>query len=269
MKKYLTSSAFAIIAAAVPLTSMATSMINSGFEGGLTGWTTPSGNESNSVSTVTSHNGYTAPDGDNFAVITGGCQGNELIQEFSAQAGEKIYGWSFFEANDWGGVFNDEGKVKLILDDGISEITLFAADHVSGGGLDWTPWNFTFPADGIYSLRAISTNVGDCIVDSVVGLDIAENTTEMSSGIILTRTGVEDDKAQFKLIGVEDIGIAATTATELTVEFGGLYPGDEPIYSFSADATEIDAAGNRMIYSDMDGINLVQRSGEISFSAII
>ncbi|MCI5144018.1 MAG: hypothetical protein D3923_00485 [Candidatus Electrothrix sp. AR3] len=90
-----------------------------------------------------------------------------------------------------------------------------------------------------------SDGKGD-VCDDYIDIDIH------TTGLIINKN-YQAYVAQFKMTGMTDIGTAAKNAAEnetpLTFQFG---PEDEtPIYSFTAE--NIDAAGNRLVYSDSDG----------------
>lgn len=163
------------VAAAVGLPATAASaasptITNPGFESGTTaGW-------SGGGAWVTSeYGGRTAPDGRYFAVVEGGCYTNVLLQSFNATRGQTLAGWSFFQANDYL-PYNDSGAVQLLVSGGGVSATVFSSSIGqvgSFGGTGWRPWTYTFPADGSYTIRVLSSNGGDCAAASVVGLDLA------------------------------------------------------------------------------------------------
>lgn len=159
----------------LPATASASSpaLINPGFEtGDLTGW-------SGSGSVTTGYGGHSAPDGSRFAVVGSGCYTNQLTQTFSAQAGQTLNGWAFFSAGDYM-PYNDNGYVQLAVTGGGSTTTVFASSVAAVGNYGSTPWqswSYTYPADGQYTISVTSNNAYDCANSSVVGIDLAGDST--------------------------------------------------------------------------------------------
>jgi hypothetical protein len=94
-------------------------------------------------------------------------------RSFFGKAGEKISGWAFFDAQDYL-PFNDSSEVTISMGGTLMD-TLFSASVSSVGNYGetpWTYWEYTFPSDGIYTLEAKISNVGDSVLDSYMGLDI-------------------------------------------------------------------------------------------------
>jgi hypothetical protein len=160
---------------ALPSTASASTppLINPGFETGtLAGW-------SGSATVTPSYNGYAAPDGNYFAVVPAGCSTNALTQTFSAQAGQTLTGWAFFQANDYM-PYNDSGAVQLAVTGGGTTTTVFSssvAEVGNYGATPWHQWSYTYPADGQYTITASSTNAYDCGLSSVVGIDLVADAT--------------------------------------------------------------------------------------------
>jgi hypothetical protein len=168
----------AAAAAVVALPTMASAstpigLTNPGFETGTTaGW-------AGSGVATTGYEGYTAPDGQYFAVVLGGCPTNTLGQSFTATADQTLTGWSFFKANDYQ-PFNDSGSVRLSVTGGGTTATVFSSsiNQVgSYGGTPWQKWSYTVPADGQYTITASSSNDMDCVGSSAVGIDLAGDST--------------------------------------------------------------------------------------------
>jgi hypothetical protein len=164
-------------------------LTNGGFEtGDLTGWTACDGAPGDCdpaedlVSAVKTFDNdgnaptFTAPEGQYFALLEAGCHDTMLSQDFVAQAGQVLTGNAFFVSGEAGGEathFNDSGSVE-VLQAGNVLATLFESDVFTVGSLGstpWTPFSYTIPADGVYTLRATSSNFDDCSADSWVGVD--------------------------------------------------------------------------------------------------
>lgn len=165
------------LAAAVGLpassASASVAVTNAGFEAGNTsGW-------SGSGYATTGYGGYTAPDGNYFAVVEAGCSSSTLFQTFDARQGETLSGWSFFQANDYL-PYDDNGAVRLSVSGGGSTATVFSSSIGqvgSYGRTPWRQWSYTFPADGRYTISASSNNAYDCAGASAIGLDLASADT--------------------------------------------------------------------------------------------
>jgi Ca2+-binding RTX toxin-like protein len=171
--------ALTVFAIAAAPSHAAVSIVNPGFEtGDLTGW-------SGSASVVTG--GFYAPQfGNYYATLNPGddCTA-ALSQTFSADAGDSLSGAAFFVPQDPdGGFYNDEGRVTMIIESPSGSQTLYFSDQNSGG-TGWTPWNYTFPASGNYTIEILSRNIGDCSFGSTVGFDID---TEAASPCTITGT---------------------------------------------------------------------------------
>lgn len=166
--------ATALVAALPAMASASTGgLVNPGFESGDTaGWW-------GSGSVTSQHGGYTAPDGNYFAVVSGGCSTSTLAQTFVAHGGETLTGWAFFQANDYW-PFNDNGAVQLSVDGAGTTATVFSSsvgEVGSYGATPWQKWSYTFPADGQYTIAAHSSNALDCGLSSVVGIDLQGDST--------------------------------------------------------------------------------------------
>jgi PEP-CTERM motif len=148
-------------------------IVNGGFESGLTAWTA---NPGSLVSAVTSYQTY-GPNflpvqGQYFALLTAGAGPNTyttLSQGFTANAGDVISGYAFFQANDYI-PYNDDGYVKIIE----NGVTLFQSNVSAVGDYGNTPWtafSYTFNGAGSYTIEAGVRNDIDNNLSSALGLD--------------------------------------------------------------------------------------------------
>ncbi|HYF25788.1 MAG TPA: PxKF domain-containing protein [Baekduia sp.] len=166
----LTVCAAALAGAAAPAPAAMT-LTNPGFETGTTaGW-------SGTGAVTSSYGSYTAPLGSSFAVVQSlTCPGQYLEQTFTAAAGDVLRGQAFFVTGDYW-PFNDSGGVKVVVAAGGGETVLFSSSVAAvgaSGGTPWTPFSYTAPASGTYTVHVRVDNVGDCSVASTVGLDLLE-----------------------------------------------------------------------------------------------
>jgi len=151
------------------------SIINGSFEtGDLTGWTaSPAG----LVSVVSSYHTYsptpfTPVHGNFFALLEAGAGTGvytTLSQTFSANAGDTILGWAFFQANDFM-PYDDDAYVRIVQ----GNLILFSSSVSAVGDYGFTPWTFfayTFPSSGTFTIEAGVRNVEDNDLSSVLGLD--------------------------------------------------------------------------------------------------
>ena len=134
---------------------------NPGFEtGDLTGWES-FGDSGYSDSVVTAWSGqtlsYSAPSGSYFAVLGGtgvssglGPQADVYQLNFTLQAGDVLSGWDALDP-DPGGGSGAEGFVQ-IDSDGTQYFVGQVSDTGNATSTEWTPWTFTAPASGTYSV---------------------------------------------------------------------------------------------------------------------
>jgi hypothetical protein len=234
------------------------SLTNPGFEtGGLSGW-------SGSGFVTTNYEGYTAPDGSDFAVVLAGCPTNTLAQSFSASAGDTVSGWSFFKANDYL-PFNDSGGVRLAISGGGSSSTVFSSSVSqvgSYGGTPWERWSYTVPSTGTYQIVVYSSNYGDCGVSSAVGIDLpsapADTTppTITSSSAYTPGTWTNQDVTVHFDCTDGGSGVATVTPDQTLSTEGA----DQ-----SVTGTCTDEAGNSAS-ATFDGIDIDKTAPTISFS---
>ena len=181
-----------MIAAAVVLTMAATAqaatpvLVNPSFAtGNTTGWTSTTSKTPGPVANTTYKGTYTgapsyvSPVGSYFAVVVGGCHTNTLSQSFSANAGDTLAGWSFFQANDYM-PYNDSGAVTIAT--GGTSSTVFSSNIATVGSntgtTNWVQWTYTFPTTGTYTISVGSTNFTDCAIPSAVGFVLGGVTTK-------------------------------------------------------------------------------------------
>ncbi len=236
-------------------TAMALQITNPGFESGnLTGWTS-TGSGGNTFATM-SYTGFgptfTAPWNDWFGVVIAGCSTKNLENTFTAKAGETILGWSFFQANEWGsGGFNDSGVVRLEMVDPAGVPTTLFASSVSELGNDrgftpWTPWEYTFPTDGTYTIKAASTNARDCNFSSAIGIDLTE-----PGGFVTGGGWIDSPAGAYKpdstLVGKANYGFVSK------YKKGAVVPTGNTEFNFQA--------GNLNFHSDSYDWLVVNKSG--------
>lgn len=118
---------------------------------------------------------YGPKDGTYFAWLLSGGPGSytTLSQTFEASEGDKISGWAFFETWDYI-PYNDDAYVRIIDSGGTVVDTMFYASVETVGNwgkTPWTNWEYTFSAEGTYTVEARVANVGDGAGYSFLGLD--------------------------------------------------------------------------------------------------
>ncbi|WP_312694928.1 hypothetical protein [Caproiciproducens sp.] len=148
---------------------------NGSFENDFEGWTlqTPSGATSE---TVTNFDTYNPISGSYFALLKTDGAGNYNIlgQEFSANIGDKISGWSFFyDAEGGSSVFNDNCSVVIKSNNSVIA-TPFSASSATTSTTPWTQWEYTFNTAGKFTVEASIANGGDPTVDSYMGMDAVQ-----------------------------------------------------------------------------------------------
>jgi hypothetical protein len=153
-------------------------LLNPGFENGsLVGW---SASSIDLVAAVHQHIApnssyvYAPPEGQSFALLEPAEPDvpTTLSQAFTAQPGDVVSCWTFFDgedAPDW----NDWGDVR-ILSGGQVVATVYRADIASAGDLGylpWSRWSYTVTVSGTYTLEARVANAVDNTMPSYLGLD--------------------------------------------------------------------------------------------------
>lgn len=121
---------------------------------------------------------YTAPYGNYFAVLQVGCLSTTLSQTFTLKAGETINGQAFFATDEDyglnGHLYSDIASVEVVS--GGTVMTVFSSSSQAVrafGGTPWTPFSFTAPAAGDYTLQAYIENFENCTYPSWIGIDLA------------------------------------------------------------------------------------------------
>src|SRR5207249_4183106 len=95
-----------------------------------------------------------------------------LSQTFTANAGDRITGWAFFDAADYM-PYNDHAEV-VITSSGGGSVTVFSFSVSAVGDYGqtpWTKWQYTFPSGGTFTIQAQLTNALDNNLDSRLGFD--------------------------------------------------------------------------------------------------
>lgn len=154
-------------------------IVNDGFESGLTGWTA-----NGQASVVSSYVASTGPsssitllptEGNAFAILGAGDPTTTLTSSpFTVNTGDTIsFDW-FFSANDFL-PFNDFGGWSLdFLVGGITVAANVLAQVSTVGDFGLTGWNTASvfsPVSGNVALKYYSVNAGDYTFDSVLGID--------------------------------------------------------------------------------------------------
>ena len=164
MKK-LIASALAVSALTLSSAAGAATLVNNGFESGLTGWQAAPDTLVSVVSNFTNvgtNSTYSPVEGANFAVLQAGITGEAtgLTQFFSMNAGETIQFAVAFVGDD-ASEFNDSAFLSVFSFQNSVTKVLFEASIPSVGEFTATPWTFvSFTADltGRYSLNASIQN---------------------------------------------------------------------------------------------------------------
>ena len=164
MKK-LIASALTVSALTLSSAAGAATLVNNGFESGLTGWQAAPDTLVSVVSNFTNvgtNSTYSPVEGANFAVLQTGIAGEAtgLTQFFSMNAGETIKFAVAFIGDD-ASEFHDSAFLSIFSFQNKLTKVLFEASIPSVGEFTATPWTFvSFTADltGRYSLNASIQN---------------------------------------------------------------------------------------------------------------
>jgi hypothetical protein len=121
---------------------------------------------------------YTAPYGNNFAVLQVGCLSTTISQTFALKAGEKITGQAFFATDEdyglYGHLYSDTSGVEVVSGGIVTMVFASSSQDVRAfQGTPWTPFSYTAPADGDYTLQAHVDNFYNCTYPSWLGIDLA------------------------------------------------------------------------------------------------
>jgi len=121
---------------------------------------------------------YTAPYGKYFAVLQVGCLSTTLSQTFTLQAGEKITGQAFFATDEDyglnGHLYSDPASIEVVSGGLVTKVFASSSQAVRAfGGTPWTPFSYTAPTDGDYTVQAYVENFDTCTYPSWVGIDLA------------------------------------------------------------------------------------------------
>ena len=177
MKK-LIASALAVSALTLSSAAGAATLVNNGFESGLTGWQAAPDTLVSVVSNFTNvatNSDYSPVEGANFAVLRGGVTGvaTGLTQFFSMNAGETIK-FAVAFVGDEALPFDDSAFFSVFSFQNNKNTVLFNASISSVGDFTATPWTFvSFTADltGQYSVNASIQNSFQQSEDSFLLID--------------------------------------------------------------------------------------------------
>lgn len=178
-------SAHALVAAALLTASASALAINEGFETNTTFGYTLSIPTGGSADVLSSFEGYSPAEGNRFLALKTDGPGSFTTarQNYKLKAGDKIRGYAAFASRD-SLPYNDNAQVRIRY--GIFTIaTPWSADVASiGAGVNgpWTPWSFTAPADGTYTVEYRIANQGDSLVDSRALFDAEELDIDIKPG---------------------------------------------------------------------------------------
>lgn len=178
-------SANALLAATLLTASAAAFALNEGFETGTTAHhlvTVPSGGTAEVLSYF--ENYYPASGGELLLLKTNGPGSYTTARQVhKLKAGDRLTGFAAFASRDYL-PYNDNAQVRIRY--GLTVVaTPFAADVAStGSNVDgpWTPWSYTAPADGIYTVEYRIANEGDSEVDSYALFDARELAVDIKPG---------------------------------------------------------------------------------------
>lgn len=178
MSRMLRTVACAAMLAVAPLAAQASTLVNGGFEGGLTGWTADTG-------LVQTPGVFYQRDADNNAVLPGydpvegwlfaAIQADQpdtpvLLSQSFWTSGGVFSGWAAFVGEDIEG-FDDYGFVRIF--DAATSQTLFSTGIAALGDYGATPWTF-FSVDlapGTYTIEAGVANGFDDVNPSFLLVD--------------------------------------------------------------------------------------------------
>jgi hypothetical protein len=141
---------------------------NIGFEdGNLAGWGSSGG-----VFVTTNHSGYTAPDGQYFALVQAACPTSQIYRSVTLVEGQTISGWAAFDAQDYL-PFNDSARLAVEVYGQSWQLFYSNISQVGNyGNGPWIVWSFEAPAAGDYNLVFSVSNSGDCALSSYGLFDV-------------------------------------------------------------------------------------------------
>lgn len=126
---------------------------------------------------------YYPIDGSKFALLktNGGKSYARIYQQFHAEQGDKISGWTFFYTAELTGTKWYESAEVCILDEKRNKVaTLFHASSQTAWINDWTQWDqYEFSEAGNYFLEGRVTNHFDSLADSYLGIDAIQYTSAL------------------------------------------------------------------------------------------
>ena len=165
-------------ALALPSTAGAATLVNNGFESGLTAWQAAPDALVSVVSTFSNagtSSTYSPVEGKNFAVLRTGATGvaTGLTQFFSMNADETVKFAVAFVGEDYL-PFDDSGFLSIFNFQNNSNTVLFSKSISTVGNFSATPWtfvSFTASIAGQYSINASIQNSGDSNLNSFLLID--------------------------------------------------------------------------------------------------
>jgi PKD repeat protein len=223
------------------------------------------------------------------AVVNGARLGQaNQMSKIDLDFSDNTYRWIAFETNLLGCPFTDlladpaaDADFEADVTSGSAPLTVNFTDLSTA--TDITEWSWDLDGDGVedstdpnptrsylasgcYTVSlTITTASGETYTetkDCYIEVTVNEVSVDTTGQINIKNYLADRDMASFLMKNVTDIGTVADYAAnsgnpfKLKFQFGD--PAAEaPIYSFTAESSELDAAGNRLVYSDADG-NMVR-----------
>ncbi|MES2919378.1 MAG: hypothetical protein V4729_12275 [Pseudomonadota bacterium] len=216
-------SAYTLLAAALLTVSTSAFAINEGFEtGDTTGYnlTVPAGA---SAQVVTSFDTYSPAHDKYFLLLKTDGPGSYTTarQQYKLKAGDRLRGNAALASRDTGGTYNDNAQVRIRYGT-LTIATPFSASAATVGANTngpWTPWSFTAPADGTYTVEFRIANQGDASFDSRALFDAAELDIDIKPGDASNEIN-PNSTSGFAVATLSSPSFNATTIDQSTIRFG-------------------------------------------------